>query len=417
MNDSVLESLDEIIEAAKSPSRKSKSLEMIEETRQTPEKSPEKENMERREKSRSKSSSSSSSSSSSEGIPRIPTPTIEAGPDADSDAPSSDDSEADEYTVEKVLNHKKLRNGKLEFLIKWEGYGDADNTWEPEENLSCANKIAEYWSSKKADIPTEKSRATTPQKKKEKKKKSAEMVELSESDDDEPLFKKRNSKVLLESATDQPRKEGTSLNVEELFGTSLKPKDEKRRRTVKEVENESERKKKKRAYTDDEEEKSDHESEKRSRRTRATPLINTGSDDESEKRSRRTRANTGSTTSKKRKAIIEDSEETLANLAETSRTNKKTDKTSTYRLQKGEKPTRVIGMKLTSDGLMVLIAFGEPTKGEYKPSACEMTPCNVARQWPAANKLLLDFLIGAAEKQLSTFSGKVHEYERDRGRK
>ena len=41
------------------------------------------------------------------------------------------------YLVEEVKNHRH-RNGKLEFLIKWLGYSNRHNTWEPENHLSPA---------------------------------------------------------------------------------------------------------------------------------------------------------------------------------------------------------------------------------------------------------------------------------------
>lgn len=40
------------------------------------------------------------------------------------------------YTVEKILQDRQTANG-VEFLLKWEGYGDAYNSWEPKENLHC----------------------------------------------------------------------------------------------------------------------------------------------------------------------------------------------------------------------------------------------------------------------------------------
>ena len=39
-----------------------------------------------------------------------------------------------EYEVEEVLD-SQLKQGKLEYLVKWFGYTDDHNTWEPESNL------------------------------------------------------------------------------------------------------------------------------------------------------------------------------------------------------------------------------------------------------------------------------------------
>ena len=41
---------------------------------------------------------------------------------------------APEYEVEEVLD-SRLKRGKLEYLVKWSGYMDDHNTWEPESNL------------------------------------------------------------------------------------------------------------------------------------------------------------------------------------------------------------------------------------------------------------------------------------------
>ena len=41
-----------------------------------------------------------------------------------------------EYEVEEILD-SRLKCGKLEYLVKWSGYTDDHNTWEPEAN--CAN--------------------------------------------------------------------------------------------------------------------------------------------------------------------------------------------------------------------------------------------------------------------------------------
>jgi len=63
-------------------------------------------------------------------------------PSSNSDA-GSDAEPEEEYTVEKILD-KRIRGGKTEYLIKWEGYPDSENTWEPEDNLDCPDLIGAF---------------------------------------------------------------------------------------------------------------------------------------------------------------------------------------------------------------------------------------------------------------------------------
>ena len=44
------------------------------------------------------------------------------------------------YEVEGVLD-SRLKRGKLEYLVKWSGYTDNYNTWEPESNLDNSKEV------------------------------------------------------------------------------------------------------------------------------------------------------------------------------------------------------------------------------------------------------------------------------------
>lgn len=56
-----------------------------------------------------------------------------------------DDDDPEEYNVEDIIRHRYARKtGKLEYLVKWEGYPESDNSWEPSEHCMCPDLIARY---------------------------------------------------------------------------------------------------------------------------------------------------------------------------------------------------------------------------------------------------------------------------------
>lgn len=58
---------------------------------------------------------------------------------------NANEEEEKEYDVEKILD-KRLRNNKVEYFLKWSGYDDTGNTWEPVKHLkpNCKHLIRDF---------------------------------------------------------------------------------------------------------------------------------------------------------------------------------------------------------------------------------------------------------------------------------
>lgn len=60
----------------------------------------------------------------------------------DSDVPAVPDGN-DVYSVERILG-KRIRNGTVEYLVKWAEYPESYATWEPETNILSPELVEKY---------------------------------------------------------------------------------------------------------------------------------------------------------------------------------------------------------------------------------------------------------------------------------
>ena len=49
------------------------------------------------------------------------------------------------FIVEQIINKRNVKN-KVEYLVKWQGYADSENTWEPRSTLikDVAEMVKQY---------------------------------------------------------------------------------------------------------------------------------------------------------------------------------------------------------------------------------------------------------------------------------
>jgi hypothetical protein len=58
----------------------------------------------------------------------------------------------EEWPVEKILDSRK-RYRKLQYLVKWKGYPDTDNSWEPYENVKNCEQLLQDFHTKHPHKP------------------------------------------------------------------------------------------------------------------------------------------------------------------------------------------------------------------------------------------------------------------------
>nr|CAD2169989.1 unnamed protein product [Meloidogyne enterolobii] len=49
-----------------------------------------------------------------------------------------------QFVVEAIVNKRITIDGKIEYLLKWEGHSESEKSWEPETNLNCSGLIEKF---------------------------------------------------------------------------------------------------------------------------------------------------------------------------------------------------------------------------------------------------------------------------------
>lgn len=55
------------------------------------------------------------------------------------------------FEVEAILN-KRTKHGVLEYFIKWSGYANTENSWEPQSGCHCPDRVNAFEESRKAKV-------------------------------------------------------------------------------------------------------------------------------------------------------------------------------------------------------------------------------------------------------------------------
>ncbi|TMS39912.1 hypothetical protein L596_006366 [Steinernema carpocapsae] len=93
------------------------------------------------------------------------------------------------YIVDQILD-RRMRNRKVEYFLKWVGYGDEENSWEPIENLDCTELIEDFEANRlKKKIEAKKraraEKSETPAEPPKKKERPAPVVQRSEEEQED----------------------------------------------------------------------------------------------------------------------------------------------------------------------------------------------------------------------------------------
>jgi len=72
-------------------------------------------------------------------------------------SPFSSESEGELFEVESILG-KRTRHGKVEYLIRWKGFGPSEDSWEPVKNLQGCQQLIKDFTKTRSPSPGRKAR-------------------------------------------------------------------------------------------------------------------------------------------------------------------------------------------------------------------------------------------------------------------
>ncbi|XP_071942059.1 chromobox protein homolog 3-like isoform X2 [Antedon mediterranea] len=130
----------------------------------------------------------------------------------------ADEGEEEEFQVERVIN-KRIVKGKTEYFLRWKGYTDVDNTWEPEENLDCPDLIKEFEDKFKATTEKKKLESTESSKRKTGVNGSEDTVQTKKKKKDESSSK-RDDEVSSSSSAKKATGFDRGLKPERIIGAT-----------------------------------------------------------------------------------------------------------------------------------------------------------------------------------------------------
>lgn len=116
--------------------------------------------------------------------------------------------------------------GRVEYFLKWKGYTDSENTWEPQDNLDCPDLIQEFEDNlkkkEKEKVPSSSSSSNTTKPKKRSLAPPPEKKEVKkEKEEEAPIKPAKQKKVKEESAeSDAPKGFERKLEPEKIIGAT-----------------------------------------------------------------------------------------------------------------------------------------------------------------------------------------------------